>query len=438
MAEINHFLHWDPLVLTEEGEINDEVVCLGCRNRLACPFYGCRYCNFYLHKSCAELPEEIHNFFHPCLLVLHILPYRYVCNACFKDGSGFSYCCRRCNFDMHLKCTQRPTMKSEGGEVIHHFTHWHPLTLVDQERHLQVRCCICEKLCPDSSDSSAYGCQECNFFLHNSCMINIPQQINHFFHPTCPLILLTTVPYSCDGCNEYSSGLAFRCGKCHFQLDVKCALLPTVESKGADKIQHYSHEHPLTLRESKEFDNEVRCRACGENCSGPCFVCEYCNFFLHRRCAVEFPREIHHPFHPLHPLTLTPLEPSTFECGACGGCDDRLLLSYRCVKYDELIIFYCDDCKEKICKFESVYYCEEYKFIAEIRCLLPSLTTSSDNITLHSKPISKDDSAFKAAISEINNEIVVLTAKKKPLEAEIEKHRAMLQKLEEEIKPTKE
>ncbi|XVE85802.1 hypothetical protein DITRI_Ditri17bG0120600 [Diplodiscus trichospermus] len=546
MALINHFLHNHPLVLTKEAEINNEVVCTGCCNHLADPFYGCRDCKFYLHQSCAELPRGIQNFSHPCPLVLHILSYR--CNACFKHGSGFSYYCQRCNFHMHVKCTQRPTMESGGEEVIHHFTHQHPLTLVDLKKDLEVRCAICVKLCSDSSDSYAYGCQGCNFFLHYSCMITIPRQINHFFHPSCPLTLLTDVPYKCKGCDEHGSGLAFRCGKCHFYLDVKCALLPTVESKGADKIQHYAHGHPLVLRESNEFGIKVQCRACGENCSGPCFGCERCSFFLHRQCAVRsLPEtEIHHPFHPQHPLTLSALTPgrdrTNFRCRACGGNDDRFLLTYRCAKCDfnlhtvcatpklkPLLLryaghshflmffnrtrgpfscsicgcyarncffrcvacgfnihlscfpsapktikykchlhpltltesplefelntpgdkyssedeFYCDVCEEKRYRFEPVYYCEECKFIAEIGCvmseLLPSLTTSPDDVTLHGGAISKDEenSAFETAIAEINNEIAALTVKKKPLEEEIERHRAILQALEEEIEPIK-
>ncbi|MBA0826884.1 hypothetical protein Goarm_011697, partial [Gossypium armourianum] len=91
-------------------------------------------------------------------------------------------------------------------------------------------------------------------------MIDIPRQINHFFHRSCLLVLFTKIPYQCEGCDEASSGLAFRCGKCKFQLDVKCALLPTVESNDTDKIQHPAHDHPLALHESKEFGTEVRCR----------------------------------------------------------------------------------------------------------------------------------------------------------------------------------
>ncbi|XVE85804.1 hypothetical protein DITRI_Ditri17bG0120800 [Diplodiscus trichospermus] len=546
MAQIQHFLHRHPLVLVEENEeeINDEVKCSGCLDRLSDPFYRCIVCTFYLHKSCAELPGEIQNSFHPCPLVLEDV--RFACNACSGYGNGFSYHCKRCNFDMHVQCTQRPTMKSEGEEVIHHYTHWHPLTIVDQKKDLEVRCRICEKQCSDSSDSSAYGCRKCNFFLHNSCMINIPQQINHFFHPSCPLILLTTKYDKCISCDEYGSGLVFRCGKCDFQLDVKCSLLPTIESKGADKIQHYAHQHSLALREIKEFDNEVWCIACGENCTGPCFVCERCEFFLHRQCTLEFPLEIHHPSHPSHPLSLTLFPPSwdldydTFQCRAfegyrytltyrCATCDfnlhtdcakpklEHILLKYdghglpfhhdlhflkfrdktrdkiycdicdwpvcncflRCLqcefnihlycfpsiaktikhqchlhpltltespfefelnisedKYNSDDEFYCDVCEEKRFKRESIYYCEECRFIAEIRCvkseLLPSLFTSEGQSSVDGRTIPQDEenSILEATMAEVNNEIAALSAKEKPLEAEIKR-------LEEELKPIK-
>ncbi|MBA0646544.1 hypothetical protein Goklo_014500, partial [Gossypium klotzschianum] len=170
---------------------------------------------------------------------------------------------------MHVECTQRPIIQSQGDEeeLIQHFTHWHPLKLVPFNNHLEVGCAICNKLCfINASDSSFYGCQDCNFFVHHSCMIDIPRQINHFFHRSCPLVLLTKIPYQYEGCDEASSGLAFHCGKCKFQLDVKCALLSTVESKDTDKIQHPAHDHPLALHESKEFGTKVRCRGCGEYC----------------------------------------------------------------------------------------------------------------------------------------------------------------------------
>ncbi|MBA0584344.1 hypothetical protein Gorai_015161, partial [Gossypium raimondii] len=224
-TKIQHFLHCHLLWLLGVSQ-DDQLGCRGCCKRITGSIYVCFGCDFYLHRSCAKLPGEIRDLFHPCPLLLTILDYEYICNACFKTDSGLSNRCKRCEFDMHVEGTQRATIETE--ELIQHFTHWHPLKLLAPNNHLEVGCAIYNKLCFASAfDSFAYGCQDCNFFVHHSCMINIPRQIIHFFHPSCPLVLLTDVPCQYEGFDEASSGLAFHCGKCKFQLDVKCALLPT-------------------------------------------------------------------------------------------------------------------------------------------------------------------------------------------------------------------
>ncbi|OMO52587.1 C1-like protein, partial [Corchorus olitorius] len=134
-SSINHFLHSHPLTLAEE--VYHKSLCNGCEKSLSPgPFYGCTIgnCKFYLHQTCTELPKEIQHFFHPCPLVLDTLSY-FKCDACFEYGSGFSYGCRRCSFDMHVECAQRPTGDEDGDckDIIQHFTHGHPLTLVGWE-----------------------------------------------------------------------------------------------------------------------------------------------------------------------------------------------------------------------------------------------------------------------------------------------------------------
>ncbi|XVF51808.1 hypothetical protein PTKIN_Ptkin04bG0214100 [Pterospermum kingtungense] len=606
MDQIHHFLHPHPLILThmDEQDVNAGVYCKGCAKALPGPIYGCSTCRFYLHKSCSELPREIQNFFHPCPLVLSIV--RHTCNACFRRGFGFSYGCKRCDFNMHVECAQRPIIESQGEELVHHFTHWHPLALVDQSnKDLEVHCRICDKLCSGgggSTTSSAYGCEGCNFYVHNSCMINIPRQMNHLFHPSCPLIPLICLPFFCRGCGDLDdSHLGFTCGECRFQLDFKCALLPTVESKDADKIQHSSHQHPLALRENREFGSEDQCIACEEHCSGSCYVCERCDFFLHRQCAdaFEFRPKIHHPFHPLHPLSLAPLPPdspddATVRCAACGGFNEKTLLVYQCVECDfylharcakmsfhdttnylvipisrkdneaegkseleEIMVetiegdvrigifgeevpveierdnkvidsfedlsvqlsgnnqvftksmnlqkakreiemdqihhflhphplilthmddqdvnagvycmgcdkalsgpiygcsacsyelnspadrvdsndeFYCDVCEEKRYKFESVYYCEDCKFIAEVRCVISQLLPSLKKDQSSMKGKDEENSSLKATIAKIKNEIEELTSKEKPLEVENENLRAMLKATVGDLLPIK-
>ncbi|OMO52581.1 Zinc finger, PHD-type [Corchorus olitorius] len=347
---INYHMHIHPLrPIQEEEVLNLESRCVGCEKSLSSggPIYGCSECKFYRHKACTELPKEIQSFFHPCPLFLTMG--RYICNACFQEGSGFGYHCKSCPFWMHVECAQRPNIQSNGEEdseeIIQHFTHWHPLRLIDDnlKKDLQVGCRICEKsISFDSASSAAYGCEECNFFLHKSCMINIPQQINnHLFHRSCPapLIQLTTPQsYTCRSCyNKDISGLVFHCRKCNFfQLDVKCALLPTLhQSKDADKIQHFAHHHPLVRVLGNKIGNEIRCILCTEIWSSelePCFGCERCRIFIHRQCATEFKPEIFDYFHILHTLTIGsyPFENNTFPCGACLGAINICQMAYSC------------------------------------------------------------------------------------------------------------
>ncbi|XVE65138.1 hypothetical protein DITRI_Ditri07aG0157200 [Diplodiscus trichospermus] len=336
---IEHFLHEHTLSFFQEG--NAEVICDGCIKLISGPYYGCINCDFFLHYECARLPRQVEHFFHPCPLVLNLEHHSYICNACFAWCSGFSYRCVTCPFNMHVGCISLSTISSENDEdLIQHFTHRHPLTLHDlsnrQAEDPQVFCAICEKLC----SNSANGCLSCKFFLHNSCMTTIPRKINHLFHPH-PLIFLTHPSYKCEGCEKRSSGFTYSCGKCRFTLDIKCGLLPTVESKGAHLIQHFSHPHPLALHENKEAGTRARgkcrCRACGEDCLESSFGCSIlCNFFLHISCA-ELPKEIHHPLHLKHPLnlTLTPwMQPDSSDCSECSLPINWFLPFYHCYKCD--------------------------------------------------------------------------------------------------------
>ncbi|PPR84196.1 hypothetical protein GOBAR_AA36515 [Gossypium barbadense] len=111
-------------------------------------------------------------------------------------------------FRAHVECALKPIVEYSDEEyTIQHFTHLHPLKLVDSYQKHTVICSFCEELC--SSSSSIYGCMECKFFLHKSCMKNIPRQlINHDIHP-CTLIFITN-PYGNDECDCCGKRIDFR------------------------------------------------------------------------------------------------------------------------------------------------------------------------------------------------------------------------------------
>ncbi|TYJ10029.1 hypothetical protein E1A91_A11G179900v1 [Gossypium mustelinum] len=265
------------------------------------PIYGCNLCTFFVHKSCLDrLKPEVQSFFHPCPLELYCNFYGFWCNACFGEiSSSHRYRCKlSCTFIMHVECALKLMVEySDEEHTIQHFTNFHPLKpVVDStlQKH-EVVCAICEKLC--SSSSSTYGCTECKFFLHKSCMTSIPRQlINHLIHPCTLLFLTNPNSFRCDKCGEdVFSRIQFSCRPCYFDLHAKCALLPTVDSEDAKEIQHFSHPHPLALIENhKDFNNEPRCVACVETCLAPTptFRCSRrsCNhFFLHKSCALKLP-----------------------------------------------------------------------------------------------------------------------------------------------------
>ncbi|KAA3474563.1 DNA repair RAD50 [Gossypium australe] len=343
--EIQHPIHYHPLSIIENPRISRYMYCSECKDPLRrTTIYGCIKCLFYVHKSCLDrFKPEVQSFFHPCPLVLSSKSFG-TCSACFGEiSSNCSYQCKlRCLFSMHVECALKPMVEySDEEQTIQHFTHFHPLKpVVDSTLQKQeVVCAICEKLC--SSSSSTYGCTECKFFLHKSCMTNIPRQlINHLIHP-CTLLFHTTRFSRCDKCGEdIISRIEFRCQRCYFHLHVKCSLLPTVDSEDAKEIQHFSHPHPLALIENhKDFNNEPRCVVCVETCLSPtpAFRCSRrsCNhFFLHKSCALKLPYLPPHIYHPSdpHKLTITslPYNDEIHTCGACYRGFDSCLIAYSC------------------------------------------------------------------------------------------------------------
>jgi hypothetical protein len=222
--------------------------------------------------------------------------------------------------------------RMEPVPTVLHFSHHHPLLLLEKVPAHRFICRVCGTFC---SDLMTYGCLECRCYLHQSCFERkLPQEILHFFHP-CPLTL-HTVPanssYNCRACGQYRSKEAFSyaCSRCHFVMDVDCTLLPQSKSEG--QILHFLHGHPLSLISNINADDHkvVSCTVCGNRCTDPTYACgrrDCCEtFYIHKSC-LEWPQEIFHPFHPNHPLTLSRWQHGAGDrqCNACrtdiwNGC----------------------------------------------------------------------------------------------------------------------
>ncbi|KAI8026690.1 hypothetical protein LOK49_LG02G00877 [Camellia lanceoleosa] len=64
-AELNHCSHHHPLILFDaQGDNNlcyenKDKICNACVRKISAPFYSCGLCDFFLHRWCAELPNEL-------------------------------------------------------------------------------------------------------------------------------------------------------------------------------------------------------------------------------------------------------------------------------------------------------------------------------------------------------------------------------------------
>ncbi|KAK3200767.1 hypothetical protein Dsin_024182 [Dipteronia sinensis] len=184
--------------------------CDGCNEVMCFPGYACHECEFYLHKSCAELPPKILHPLHPHALTCSITDDSgIICDGCRDlniNGFTFScswqiiitgssaYCCIECEFFIHESCTEIPM------EVHHPFHSQHipvaqavaqddyrscaaysvkddnPLTqyLMDSndkvDYSMYYYCDVCET--PGNPKHHAYCCKECIYIAHVECIIS--------------------------------------------------------------------------------------------------------------------------------------------------------------------------------------------------------------------------------------------------------------------------
>ncbi|KAL5850806.1 hypothetical protein ACOSQ4_008819 [Xanthoceras sorbifolium] len=320
-----------------------------------------------MHKSCGELPTEIQHPLHP----RHPLKIRslernlgdYICDGCRHFSVSLNYECRKCKFHLDFKCV----LEYEGQalvEKVEAFTNYHrhklqllhaSISLLELE-HFNMyffRCCSCLEPLQDSF----YACVRCLFFIHQSCLDTIPEQVESSFHPQHPLFpRITTSGYKrCRGCGERVEGIELRCQRCEYSFHVSCGKHTT------PSIRLVVHEHNL-FYVCHSPRRTGRCPKCGERCEGARYRCVQCNHNFHVECIL--PPELTHECHD-HPLTLT-----NSVVPKCNPNEFR-----------------CDICEKEGDLKHHVYHCEECCYIAHIECVL-----SEEDPSLEMVLKSRDDS----------------------------------------------
>ncbi|XP_047341950.1 uncharacterized protein LOC124945539 [Impatiens glandulifera] len=107
--EFKHFSHVHGLTIYHMAE-GSETVCSGCNLGGLTTVYMCWQCQFFLHEQCFKAKRSIsHHPSHPS----HPLSFfpspthpsaSFLCNSCHHSGTGFSYACADCDFDLHVHC----------------------------------------------------------------------------------------------------------------------------------------------------------------------------------------------------------------------------------------------------------------------------------------------------------------------------------------------
>lgn len=167
--------------------------------------------------------------------------------------------------------------KSEWERQLLHFSHDHPLELVNMTE-AGHQCFGCKS----AAAGWIYRCNTCNFDLHMGCSA-IPLQIKHpsDIHP---LNLLARPIYEggifkCDACGQDSTGFPFHCSLCQTDIHPSCANLQL-------QFNHPSHLHTLGLSFTCPYPHKVfYCDVCKKPGKDSwLYHCSQCLFDVHVTC----------------------------------------------------------------------------------------------------------------------------------------------------------
>ncbi|XVE68397.1 hypothetical protein DITRI_Ditri09bG0065000 [Diplodiscus trichospermus] len=391
-----HLLHKHDLTLIEMGEENHDVRCSGCMDIIYGPAYICTTCDmsleneddFAMHKSCAELPPQIQrDGYHP-----HALSFCFtimiVCDGCGRlRVSIISYTCIDCLFNLCCGCACTIAFSKDESEIakhealegrrikttIHHFSHIHQLTrcwfflpyFTDED--IKPSCVACKK---NLHGTVSYICLPCTFLLHESCVNDMPMQVQSPFHPQhilLPRAIRKGSSKICNACMEAVTGISFCCNKCDVIYHVSCAKYQT------RAIKHNCHPHYL-LQYGKSIISGIYCQSCHRSCSDSSFSGRMCDFDIHLECIPLQPNVKHR--HHSHPLVLT-------------------------IPFveDDLGEFYCDMCEKKRNTEHHIYYCEECNYIGHIDCAISEVLEVETTEDIFLDPQRMEENSSKAEIA---------------------------------------
>ncbi|KAK2999280.1 hypothetical protein RJ639_023852 [Escallonia herrerae] len=390
VGKIKNLGHDHPLVPYNQVKENDtggeEVVCGGCNKPITeDDAYSCSDCDFFLHKTCAELPEALllaagsvissftKHVTYPIKLSTFLTPntllpsyfdkirllVSFFARAVETFGCGSSTIVSSVNlrYVYHVLCCPLTDLQESKNKscMIILFT-----SSLDHQILIQTavvpaaergQSCYSTDLKSTSSEQNEIKVGESDevmkfpvpdeFMNQINYFLQLPDEVQHPCHPQHPLSFHPKSSaeslsiFLCDLCNRRCNGFRYRCELCNFDLDLRCASVP-------DTIVHEAHRHPLVPATSG-----IHCSACKEYCDLVTYGCDTCGFYLEAFCAM-YPRTATH-YYDAHTLSLVyPPFP------------------------DHPDEFYCEMCQDEIAPNLWLYHCHDCNQSFHPRCLLPA------------------------------------------------------------------
>ncbi|XVF57060.1 hypothetical protein PTKIN_Ptkin06aG0173100 [Pterospermum kingtungense] len=365
---IDHFDHQHPLTFYDVLERNENLFCKACCLKISDQVYCCESCEYYLHKTCTQLPYQL---LHPLHLHHSLKLYNarwlsLTCNECRDCSDGFAYVCFLCDFMLDMKCVslsvpknatfQSPKEKDIGPPKLCPFNQDHKLYFTNYGSKSNVRYHPYCSFCRQQVVGPSYECFSCGYELHESCL-GFPLEMQLQFHQLHPFY--TYLPdrkwllIVCRLCNKMIGRrrFSYSCKQCDLHLHPGCAksLVRVVKSKSHHHNLYYFGPYNV-CDEYYYYGGKKVCGECKERISGtPFYFCMECDFKMHFECA-QIPHSVKSKYH-IHSLTL----------------EDHIV-------EDDSREYYCDICEEELCSETHVYCCEECRglFVAHIDCVLTS------------------------------------------------------------------
>ncbi|CAK9159331.1 unnamed protein product [Ilex paraguariensis] len=337
MEELKHFGHFHPLILGEVREVNLYVICHGCKKPISGVVYWCNKCDWYLHRKCAELPQEIIDPLHPD----HLLT---------MDSGDRAYTSWwDPTIDEEYTSSLDPTMECDDSEGEDLFWVDPAMKCGDIRDYI---CSLCRESRRDGFFYRDYIYLGLHIFAYHVSWRNFDDQ----HHP-----LTLVKPYSSDvplknqkdyricGLPLTRENWLYYCALCHYQTHVRCSISRSKrlrDGKGENE-EDDQHLHPnllhfpltddfvvlpkhpveqISRHENEEIKRETKiksethknhelilyngqgqnntqmikhntissCDMCVKSISLPFYTCVQCNHFIHLSCA-NLPAELERP-----------------------------------------------------------------------------------------------------------------------------------------------